>query len=71
MNNETKQLIRLRDLRNSFFLKVQTEPTARGRAKDMKNATLVLLPSVGQCRRVVNIFKNLFLKALKGKLIKE
>jgi len=32
--------------------KVQTELTARGRAKDMKNATLVFLPSVSQCRRV-------------------
>lgn len=44
-SNETKQATRQDGLDPS------TEPTARGRAKDMRGAPLAPLPSVGQCRR--------------------
>jgi len=43
--NETKQLTRQGGSVSP------TEPTARGRASDMRDAPLVPLPSVGQCRR--------------------
>ena len=34
-------------------MKVQTEPTVRGRTNDIQGAPLALIPSVGQCRRGV------------------
>ena len=57
-SNETKRLTRQGGSESP------TELTARGRADDMQDAPLVLLPSVSQCRSGVHTARNSGLTAI-------